>query len=85
MTKHIALEYGQYSIRSYSVALGDVYTDTMLRSLSRSELVKAKNENTMKRLGQPEEVAKSIVSLAGENFSFSTGNTIIIDGGRVII
>jgi len=85
LTKHIALEYGQYSIRSYSVALGDVYTDTMLRSLSRSELVKAKNENTMKRLGQPEEVAKSIVSLAGENFSFSTGNTIIIDGGRVII
>ena len=57
----------------------------MRRSLSRSELVKAKNENTMKRLGQPEEVAKSIVSLAGQNFSFSTGNTIIIDGGRVII
>jgi 3-oxoacyl-[acyl-carrier protein] reductase len=85
LTKHIALEYGRYNIRSYSVALGDVYTDTMRRSLSRSELVRAKNENTMKRLGQPGEVAKSIVSLAGESFSFSTGNTIIIDGGRVII
>ena len=65
--------------------MGDVYTDTMRWSLSKSELVKAKNENTMKRLGQPEEVAKSIVSIAGENFSFSTGNTIIIDGGKVII
>jgi NAD(P)-dependent dehydrogenase (short-subunit alcohol dehydrogenase family) len=85
LTKHIALEYGRYNIRSYSVALGDVYTDAMRRSLSKSELVKAKNENTMKRLGQPEEVAKSIVSIAGENFSFSTGNTIIIDGGKVII
>ena len=85
LTKHIALEYGRYNIRSYSVALGDIYTDSMRRSLSRSELVKAKNENTMKRLGQPEEVAKSIVSIAGENFSFSTGNTIIIDGGKVII
>lgn len=85
LTKHIALEYGQYNIRSYSVALGDVDTDTMRRSLSRNELVKAKNENTMKRLGRPEEVAKSIVSLAGDNFSFSTGNTIIIDGGNVII
>jgi 3-oxoacyl-[acyl-carrier protein] reductase len=85
LTKHIASEYGQYNIRSYSVALGDVYTDTMRRSISRNELVKAKNENRMKRLGQPDEVAKSIVSLAGENFSFSTGNTIIIDGGKVII
>jgi 3-oxoacyl-[acyl-carrier protein] reductase len=85
LTKHIALEYGRYNIRSYSVALGDIYTDSMRRSLSRSELVKAKSENTMKRLGQPEEVAKSIVSIAGGNFSFSTGNTIIIDGGKVII
>lgn len=85
LTKHIASEYGEYNIRSYSVALGDVYTDTMRKSLSRYELLKAKKENTMKRLGRPEEVAKTIVSLAGENFSFSTGNTIIIDGGKVII
>jgi 3-oxoacyl-[acyl-carrier protein] reductase len=85
LTKHIASEYGPYNIRAYSVALGDVYTDTMRRSLSRNELIKVKNENIMKRLGRPEEVAKSIVSLAGENFSFSTGNTIIIDGGKVII
>ena len=85
LTKHIALEYGQYNIRSYSVALGDIYTDVMRRSLSKNELVKAKNENTMKRLGRPDEVAKSIVSLAAENFSFSTGNTIIIDGGKLII
>ena len=85
LTKHIASEYGQYNIRLYSVALGHVYTDTMRRSISRNELVKAINENRMKRLSQQEEVGKSIVSLAGENFSFSTGNTIIIDGGKVII
>jgi 3-oxoacyl-[acyl-carrier protein] reductase len=85
LTKHIALEYGRYNIRSYSVALGDIHTDAMRRSLAKSEIVKAKNENTMKRLGRPEEVAKSIVCLAGGNFSFSTGNTIIIDGGKVII
>jgi len=80
LTKHIALEYGQYIIRSYSAALGDVYTNTMRRSPSRNELVKAKNENKMKILGQPEEVDKFIVSSSGENFSFSTGNTIILDG-----
>jgi 3-oxoacyl-[acyl-carrier protein] reductase len=85
LTKHIAIEYGQYNIRSFSVALGDIDTQAMRRSLSKKEILKAKNENTMKRLGRPEEIAKSIVSLAGENFSFLTGNTIIIDGGKVII
>ena len=52
----------------------------MHRSLSRNELVEAKNENKMKILGQPEEVAKIIVFSSRENFSFSTGNTIILDG-----
>ena len=45
-SRNIASEYGQYNIRLYSVALGDVYTDTMRRSISRNELVKAKNENS---------------------------------------
>ena len=85
LTKHIALEYGQYNVKSYSVALGDIYTDSMRKSLSRNEIAKAKNENTMKRLGRPEEIAKSISSLACGNFSFSTGITLVIDGGRVII
>ena len=85
LTKHIALEYGQYNIRSYSVALGDIETQAMRQSLSKSELRRARNENTLKRLGRPEEIAKSIVSIASENFSFSTGNTLIIDGGKVVI
>ena len=85
LTKHIALEYGRYNIRSYSVALGDIDTQAMRKSLSKSELQKARNENTLKRLGRPEEIAKSIASIAGENFSFSTGNTLIIDGGKLVI
>jgi 3-oxoacyl-[acyl-carrier protein] reductase len=85
LTKHIALEYGKYNIRSYSVALGDIDTQAMRKSLSKSELQRVKNENTLKRLGRPEEIAKSIVSIASENFSFSTGNTLIIDGGKLVI
>jgi 3-oxoacyl-[acyl-carrier protein] reductase len=85
LTKHIALEYGRYNIRSYSVALGDIGTQALRKSLSKSELQKARNENTLKRLGRPEEIAKSIVSIAGEDFTFSTGNTLIIDGGKLVI
>lgn len=85
LTKHIALEYGRYNIRSYSIALGDIDTQAMRKSLSKSQLQKARNENILKRLGSPKEIAKSIASIAGENFTFSTGNTLIIDGGKLVI
>jgi 3-oxoacyl-[acyl-carrier protein] reductase len=32
-----------------------------------------------------EEVARVAACLASESFSFATGNTIIVDGGKVII
>lgn len=48
--------------------LGDVYKYTMRRSFSINEFVKVKNENTLKRLGRPEEVVKSITSLEVKNF-----------------
>jgi len=68
LTKHIALEYGQYNIRSYSVALGDVYTNTMDRSPSRNELVKAKNENKMKILVNQKKVLKLLFPLPEKIF-----------------
>jgi 3-oxoacyl-[acyl-carrier protein] reductase len=38
----------------------------------------------MKRWGKPEEVAKIAANIASGNFSFATGNTIVIDGGTVL-
>jgi NAD(P)-dependent dehydrogenase (short-subunit alcohol dehydrogenase family) len=69
-SRNIASEYGQYNIRLYSVALGDVYTVTMRRSPSRNELVEAKKENKMKILGQPEEATKSICFLVRRKYFF---------------
>jgi 3-oxoacyl-[acyl-carrier protein] reductase len=42
-------------------------------------------ENAMKRWGDPHEVARVAASVAGEDFSFATGNTIVIDGGTVLL
>jgi 3-oxoacyl-[acyl-carrier protein] reductase len=39
----------------------------------------------MKRWGKPYEVAKVAASVADDNFSYVTGNTIVIDGGNVLI
>jgi 3-oxoacyl-[acyl-carrier protein] reductase len=39
----------------------------------------------MNRWGDPVEVAKVATSIAEEDFSFANGNTIVIDGGTIIL
>lgn len=85
MTKHIALEYGDENIRAYTLALGNIATEATLNSLTIAEKKKAATENSMKRWGDPKEVANVAASIAEDHFSFATGNTIVIDGGMVLL
>ena len=48
-------------------------------------IIKAAQESPMKRWCTPKEVAKVAASFADENFSHATRNTIVIDGGNVLI
>jgi NAD(P)-dependent dehydrogenase (short-subunit alcohol dehydrogenase family) len=84
MTKHIALEYGRNNIRAYALALGNIATEATFNSMTDVERKKAANENAMKKWGDPKEIASAIASLASDDFSFATGNTIVLDGGTVI-
>jgi 3-oxoacyl-[acyl-carrier protein] reductase len=85
MTKHIALEYGQRNIRAYTLALGNIASEATYGSMTPAERKKAAKENAMKRWGDPREVATIAASIASDDFAFATGNTIVIDGGTVLL
>ena len=85
ITKHIALEYGDKNIRAYTLALGNISTEATFASMTVTERKKAAMENSMKRWGDPKEVATIAASMASEDFDFATGNTIVIDGGTVLL
>ncbi len=85
MTKHIALEYGDSGVRAYSLALGNIATNATFSSMTKEARKQAAQESAMKRWGKPEEVAKIAASLASDDFAFATGNTIVIDGGAVLL
>lgn len=85
ITKHIALEYGDKNIRAYTLALGNISTEATFASMTLTERKKAAMENSMKRWGGPREVATIAASVASEDFAFATGNTIVIDGGTVML
>ena len=85
ITKHLALEYGNKNIRAYTLALGNISTEATFASMTLTERKKAAMENSMKRWDDPREVATIAASVASEDFAFATGNTIVIDGGTVIL
>ncbi len=85
LTKCIAKEYAENNIRCYTLALDNVTTLATFGTMNEYERHKASNESPMKRWGRPEEVVQIAACIASDNFSYATGNTILIDGGTVIV
>ena len=77
----MALELGKYGIRVNAVSPGFIDTDMWH---TRTDELKEKilQETSLKRQGNPEEVANTILFLASDMASFITGQNIVVDGGR---
>jgi len=83
-TQVMAKEWGQYNIRVNAIAPGIIKT-RLSEALWKDPAVSAKavGQIPMMRLGEPEEIAGAVVFLASKAGRYITGETIVIDGGRV--
>lgn len=78
-TKSLAKELGSRNIRVNAIAPGFIQTD-MTKDLDLSKIAE---HIPMKRLGQPEDIAKTVRFLA-EDGLYITGQVIGVDGGLVV-
>ena len=85
LTKSIALEYAKQNVRVNAVAPGSIET-RMLRDFASAPEVRQKLEagHPMGRIGQPKEVASTVIWLCSGGASFVTGQTLAIDGGYTV-
>lgn len=85
MTKVAALENATNGIRVNAVCPAAIYTPMVANLMNSDENIKAYIENMqpMGRVGQPEEIAQSVVWLCSDAASFITGHALPIDGGLV--
>lgn len=83
MTKTWALEFARYQIRVNAIAPG--FTDTeMMRTIPQDVLDKIVAKVPLRRLAQPEEMAKAYAFLASDDASFITGQVLYVDGGLTV-
>jgi NAD(P)-dependent dehydrogenase (short-subunit alcohol dehydrogenase family) len=83
LTKSAALEYAAQNIRINAVAPGAVRTELLEKLFAMGQFDEAALAAThpMKRIGEPQEIARGIAWLLSDEASFVTGNVLSIDGG----
>ena len=85
MTQSYALELGPSGVRVNAIAPGLIQTvlsEYFWKDETRRE--KILDEQPIKHLGQPEEIAEMAVLLASDRGSYITGQTLVVDGGRLL-
>jgi len=69
-------------IRINSVAPGLIETD-MIESLDKNTRKNMIENTPLKRIGKPQDIANSVCYLLSDRSDYTTGQTIVTDGGRV--
>lgn len=84
IARNIAVEYGPRNIRANCIAPGLIRTDFSRALWEDPDFHQhAVLEAPLQRIGEPDDIAAAAVFLAGPGGAFMTGQTIVIDGGRL--
>jgi len=82
LTRAMAQELGLSGVRVNCIAPGVIATE-MNDHLSEDDLTALADETPLGRIGTPDDVADTVLFLAGESSSFITGQVIGVNGGFV--
>ncbi len=85
IARNLAVEFGPDNIRVNCIAPGLVRTDFAAKLWQDAERARRRESITpLRRLGEPEDIAGAAVYLAARAGNWTTGQTLIVDGGVTI-
>ncbi|MCH8828844.1 MAG: 3-oxoacyl-ACP reductase FabG [Planctomycetes bacterium] len=84
LTQGLAEALAAHNIRINCVAPGLTETD-ILDGVEPSQLDALIQATPISRIGQPQDIAEAVEFLLSDRASFITGQTLVVDGGRVML
>jgi L-rhamnose 1-dehydrogenase len=84
LMQSIAIALGRHGIRCNSVLPGTIVTDINRDDLTPEKTAYFNQRIPLGRLGQPEDIAGSVVFLASDMARYITGAEILVDGGMFV-
>jgi NAD(P)-dependent dehydrogenase (short-subunit alcohol dehydrogenase family) len=84
MTMLFATRLGEFNIPVYEVRPGVVETDMTEKVKEKYDKLIDDGLCIQKRWGKPEDVGRVVASMVSGNFSYSTGQVIMVDGGMTV-
>ena len=85
LVRNLAVEFGPSNVRVNCIAPGLVQTDFARYLWENPELLKQVTDPApLKRIGQPDEIAGAAVFLCSPAAAYTTGQTLVVDGGLTI-
>jgi meso-butanediol dehydrogenase / (S,S)-butanediol dehydrogenase / diacetyl reductase len=84
LTRAMATDFAQHNIRVNCIAPGTTMTPLGKRLIENDtpeKLAQRLSRYPMGRFGEPEEIARSVLYLASDDSSYTTGTCLVMDGG----
>ena len=81
ITKLFAARLAEFGISVLEIRPGIIETEMTSKVKEKYEKMIAEGLTPIKRMGQPEDIGKCVLSIANGNFDFCTGTVIDCDGG----
>jgi glucose 1-dehydrogenase len=87
LTRVMALALSEQGIRVNGVAPGTIATELAAKAVLTSDEARARilSRTPMRRLGEPAEIASVVAFLLSDAASYMTGETVLVDGGRMTL
>ena len=85
LTRAFARELGEFNINVNCIAPGSTFSEDPSDQAAFEDRKAAAEERCIKRVEYPEDVVPTAIFLASSDSDFITGQTVVVDGGNVMV